>query len=357
MRVSQASRVTGRLAVGLSVVAAVAAMVGWRGRFGSDQAERQTGNGAVSGSPLRFEANRGQFDDQVDFVARGAGYTLFLTPGGATLSLQRSKGTAAETRRKDDDGATLKMHVVGGRRVRPSASDPLPGRSSYFVGNDRSKWRQGVESYARVCYPAVRPGVDIVFYGAGQRALEYDLVIAPRTGPSDVALTFEGAEAITVDAEGGLVLHTRGGDVRQPPPVAYQPRAGGARTPVAARYRVRSDGAIAFAVGSLDSNRELVIDPTLVYSTYLGGAAADVASGVAVDGAGSVYVTGYTNSTNFPTVAGMQPANAGDIDAFVTKLSASGVVLSSTYFGGSGGDGGAGVALDSAGAVYLTGFT
>jgi hypothetical protein len=304
----------------------------------------------------RFEPNRGQWDARVRFLARGRGHGLALTDEGATLSLLRSRGDLRRGPGRFQQ-ATVAMHVAGGRAVPPVGLDPLPGSSNYFVGRDRARWASGVGGFARARYPRVLPGVDLVFYGAPEGRLEYDLVLDAGVDAAAIGLRFDGARSLHLDASGSAVLTLPGGDeIRQPPPVAYQ-EDGGRRTLVAARYTLRPDGTLGFVIGPHDGARPLVIDPALAYSTYLGGSAADAAFGVAVDLAGNAYVTGYTTSANFPTV-GVSLPHLGGVDLFVSKLSPSGAALVySSYLGGSGDDVGLGIAVDASGSAYVAGYT
>ena len=210
--------------------------------------------------------------------------------------------------------------------------DALPGKSNYFIGNDPAKWRTNIPTHAKVKYEGVYPGVDLVYYG-NQGQLEYDFVVAPRADPDLVTLAFEGARDVHIDARGELVLGVEGGEVRQHKPVVYQEVAG-VRQEVAGRYVMKGKRHVGFRVAAYDPSRPLIIDPVLVYSTYLGGSDFDIGTGIAVDGAGSAYVTGSTASPDFPTTAGAaQTTQAG---VFVTKLDATGSgLLYSTYLGGS----------------------
>jgi hypothetical protein len=343
--------------------------------------QARDGAGAVAslGSfPLRFEPNRGQFDDPVRYLARGQGYALYLTREGATLSLQRQAASAADTclaartepRREQ---AVLSMRVVGGRPdVEPVASSVVPGVTNYFVGNDPARWRTSVEGYARVLYAGVLPGVDVAYYGSGQRRLEYDLVLAPGVDPEGVVLAFDGPESVTIDGDGSLLLRLgEGGEIAQPSPVAYQLDADGTKQFVEARYETRANG-VGFAVGAWDRTRGLVIDPTIVYSTYLGGSGDelvnnsfpgnDFAIGAAVDPAGEAFVAGSTQSSNFPTMnpflGTCSSCSIFESDAFVTRLNAAGTALIySTYLGGNSVDGAEAIAVDGSGNAYVTGET
>jgi hypothetical protein len=294
--------------------------------------------------PLFFEANQGQTDPQVRFLARSGDYTLHLTPTEAVLALQ---GPAA-----------IRMKLAGDANAAPEVAgeDPLAGKVNYLRGSDPGRWRKDVPTYGRVRYRAVYRGIDLVFYGK-DRGLEYDFVVAPGADPGAIRLAFEGAESVELDG-GDLVLGTPVGRLRMPRPVLYQ-EAGGARREVSGGYRLEGRH-VGFAVGPYDPKRPLVIDPTLVYSTYLGGSSFDSAGRIAVDAAGSVYVVGTATSADFPTTPGtVQPArNGGQFDAFIAKLSPDGSTLVyATYLGGSSADLGRGIAVDAAGNAHVTGTT
>ncbi|HEX8119032.1 MAG TPA: SBBP repeat-containing protein, partial [Pyrinomonadaceae bacterium] len=298
---------------------------------------------------LGFEANRGQTENSVDFIARGAGYALFLKSSEAVFVLKNQKAASQPK--------VLRMKLVGSDASATAVgADELEGKTNYLVGDDPSQWRTGVPTYGRVRYAGVYEGVDLVYYG-NQRQLEYDFRVAPGADPRALGLKFEGADKVELDANGDLLLKLGEEVVRQPKPFAYQETAG-ARREVEAAYAVGADGLVRFAVGGYDPARALVIDPVLVYSTFLGGSEGDNAIAVAVDSAGNAYVAGATGSVNFPTVGPVQPAKAGNVDAFVTKLNAAGTaVVYSTYIGGGDEDRALGVAVDSAGSAYVTGLT
>jgi hypothetical protein len=215
-----------------------------------------------------------------------------------------------------------------------------------------------VPTFARVQYKDVYPGIDQIFYGNG-RQLEYDFIVAPEVAPDVVALDFAGADKVQVDATGELVLTIGGEQIRQQRPVIYQ-EVEGERRAVAGNYVLKSRNKIGFTVGAYDHAKPLVIDPVLVYSTYLGGNGADSGRAIAIDSERNVYVTGSTSSTNFPTANPLQPNNASPNfgDVYVTKINAAGTqIVYSTYFGGSIGDIGYGIDIDAAGSIYVTGVT
>jgi hypothetical protein len=175
--------------------------------------------------------------------------------------------------------------------------DELPGKVNYFLGNDPTKWRTDVPTYAKVRYKDIYPGVDLVYYG-NQRQLEYDFIVAPGADPTAVTLAFQGAEKLDIDAQGDLRLRLAGGDLRLHKPRIYQ-QVNGTRHEIPGGYVLNPKAQVVrFQLGPYDPGQPLIIDPVLSYSTYLGG------SGIAVDAAGNAYVTGTTFSTDFPTTPG-----------------------------------------------------
>jgi len=315
--------------------------------------------------PLQFEANRGQTHKDVRFLSRGPGYSLYLTAGEAVLVLSKPNADAKRDARDTQAQAksvALRMSLVGAaRKPQVTGLDELPGKANYFMGKDRSQWRTNVPTYAKVQYQNIYPGIDLVYYG-NQRQLEYDFVVAPGADPNKIVLGFKGADKLEIDAQGELVLHTARGDIRQHKPVVYQ-EIDGVRREIAGSYIRKGANRVGFQLAAYDTTQPLIIDPVVLsYSTYLGGGSGngnDKGFAIAVDADGNAYVTGNTTSTNFPTTSGaFQPTLDGANDVFVTKLNPTGSALVySTYFGGSGGEAGAGIAVDGAGYAYVTGST
>jgi hypothetical protein len=305
--------------------------------------------------PMSFEPNVGQAAAQVNYLSRGNGYTLSLTPTQAVLDLTQStfdaNGKAAPA-----GSAALAMKLEGANPAAvPTALDLQASYSNYLIGSDPSQWHTNVSNYGRVQYANVYSGIDLVYYG-NQRQLEYDFTVGAGADPTLIDLSFAGADSVKVDGQGNLVLATAAGNVTEQAPVAYQQTAAAGRQTVAARYEIRSDGSVGLVVGAHDTSQPLVIDPKLSYSTYLGGSGSDFGYGIAADHLGSAYVTGLTESANFPTSNPLQPTSHGEEDAFVAKFSATGSLDYSTYLGG-GGDAGYGIAVDASGNVYVTGGT
>ena len=252
--------------------------------------------------PLSFEPNQGQTDPQVKFLARGAGYGVFLTSDQAVLTL----------RRPDKNSSVVRMQLAGANPVAAATgSSPLPGKSNYFIGNDPAKWHRGVPQFARVRYQGVYPGVDLVYYG-NQGRLEYDFEVAPGADPSQIALRFQGQESANLDAGGNLILASGGDEVQLKAPRIYQ-EFGAEQRPVAGRFVLRQDGKVGFELAAYDRSRTLVIDPVLTYSTYFGGSGDEACStilgvasppsgcpAIAIDPSSNIYIAGSTTSTDFP---------------------------------------------------------
>lgn len=296
--------------------------------------------------PLSFVANHGQADKNVKFISRGSGYSLALSPTTFTLAVA-------------DKSAVLHATLLGS-----NAAAKLTGlerqltKTNYFIGSDPRKWKTNVANYAKVKYSDVYRGIDLVFYG-NQNLLEYDFIVSPGADPGVIALGFEGINDLRIDEKGDLILRTDAGEIRQSRPVVYQ-QVDGARQMIPAGYVIKDKKQITFQIANYDRSKPLVIDPTLAFSTFLGGSSSDRGDGIAVDSDGNAYITGDTMSINFPVTTGaFQTQKAGfSTDAFVTKMNATGTALIySTYFGGDNRDAGNDIALDGAGNAYVTGLT
>ena len=226
-----------------------------------------------------------------------------------------------------------------------------------------------VSLYRAVRYESVYPGIDIIYYG-NQRQLEYDFCVAPGANPKDIRITFDGARSLRLNASGELVVDVGGGQVRQLKPIIYQ-EVDGVRRDVGGRYVMKGRREVGFEIDAYDTSRPLVIDPVLVYSSYLGGGGTEYGNDIAVDATGNIYVTGWTTSVNFPTRNTIIPPPAPDpfhpnmgtksLDVFVTKIdpSASGdsTLVYSAYLGGTDSDEPLAVAVDADKNVYITGST
>jgi beta-propeller repeat-containing protein len=315
-------------------------------------------NSARPRLPLTFEANRGQADADVEFVGRADAFALLLKRNSAVLSLRKpqqrlARAAAPNAEQSNGESAPqlLTMKLEGANTTpRISGEARQEAQANYFIGNDPAKWIRHVETYSRVLYSSVYRGVDLVFYG-NERQLEYDFTVAPGGDPRAIKLRFEGADDIELDSDGSLVLHTAAGPVTHHRPVAYQ-QGIGSRLDVPAEFKRLDDGTVGFAVGSYDPALPLVIDPVLVYSTYLGGSAADFCRGIVADSNGNLFLVGDSFSSTFLTNA--SPTNS---DVFLGKLSSNGLLLTYTFFGGSNNDTATGLSVDSSGNLYMGGTT
>jgi len=314
--------------------------------------------------PLSFEVNQGQADAHVKFLARGRGYSLFLTSDEGVLAL-KGESQPSKARSQERTAPAAEFSPFGLRGLTEFLASPLlgftthasahgnppaegvpdpspaphvvrlkllgaspdakvvgldeqPGISNYFIGNDPAKWRTNVPTYAKVKYQDVYRGVDLIYYG-NQQQLEYDFVV---TAGADVGIVIFEIDArnsengkpvpIRLDADGDLVIASDGGEVRFHKPAAYQLDANHAiRRSVDARYNLLAGNRIGFKVGSYDHSRPLIIDPVLTYSTYLGGTGIDAGLRIAVDSSGNTYLTGATSSDDFPKTSAGLPYTAG----------------------------------------------
>ncbi|HSE32109.1 MAG TPA: SBBP repeat-containing protein [Pyrinomonadaceae bacterium] len=311
--------------------------------------------------PLSFEPNKGQTAEEVKFLARSSGYTLFLTGNEAVLRFQNQhKSNEASTLRLSLKNANPKPQVAG--------LSELPGKTNYFIGNDPTNWRTDIPTYAKVKYESIYPGVDLVYYSTQGRQLEYDFVVGAGTDPRQIKLSFEGADEVQL-ADGDIVMKTRGREIRMHKPVVYQEK-NGTRELIPGQYTLSDERELAFDIGAYDKARELVIDPVLAYSTFLGGTGEDTGIEIAVNAHGNAFVTGLTTSLDFPTKPdGARFGIQGGSDVFITKFNAAGnQLIYSTYLGGSNNENFydvlevpgvtyGGIALDSQGSAYVTGST
>jgi uncharacterized repeat protein (TIGR01451 family) len=319
-----------------------------------------------AGLPLMFEPNQGQAnldssDPRVKFIARGSGYSLMLGSEGAILNLRSPNPPSPNASKHAPATAqieSLRMKLAHSNpNASLTASDLLPSKSNYILGNDPAKWQHDVPQFARVRYENVYPGINLAFYG-NQGRLEYDFQVAPGSDPAQAELEFDGAKHMELQ-DGNLVIEAEGGAVRLDAPRIYQ-QVDGRQQPVAGSFALRADNHVGFAIGPYDHTRELIIDPVLSYSTYFGGAGDEHSSQVAVDSVGNIYLAGSTTSTNLPAVGVFQTTLKGTQNVYIAKINpltgANGLVYV-TYLGGNGVDTPAGIAVDGAGNPYVAGTT
>lgn len=314
---------------------------------------------ALRSLPVSFEANRGQADADVKFVGRGDGFGVLLKTDGAVLALHDKRqgpfrDSICRTDPSSDESVPARrvtMRLEGANSTPfVSGVEEQAARANYFIGNDPSKWVRGVETYSGVLYSSVYRGVDLVFH-SNERQLEYDFTVAPGADANAIRLRFDGVDDLMLGPEGALILHTAAGELKHERPVAYQEK-NGSRVPVPASFKESTDGTIGFQVGDYDETLPLVIDPVLVYSTYVGGSSSDFGRGITVDAAGNAYVVGDSFSSDF-----LFRASATNSDVFIGILASNGLLLTYGFFGGAKNDTATGLAVDSSGNVYLCGST
>lgn len=305
--------------------------------------------------PLRFEANEGQTNRDVRFLARGQGYNLFLTATGAVLRLQTPRCETSEACQPDQ--SVLRMNLLNTQTpTRIVGRGELAGKSHYFLSDDPAQWRANVPNYAQVEYKNIYPGIDLVYYGK-QQQLEYDFVVAPKANPNAIKLDFRGPQSLQLAANGDLLLQLGNGEVRLHKPVAYQ-TINGRRHTVAVNYTLRSHRRVSFHLGTYDRRLPLVIDPVLVYSTLLGGSAPETGRTIAVDKDGNAYIAGETFSNDFPGISPIQAIRGSNTEAFVLKLNAAGSqIIYATWLGGDGDDNARKIVVDAEGNAYVAGTT
>ncbi len=305
----------------------------------------------LSKMALRFEEDASG-KSPAKYTARGANFSLNLAPAENWFEWK-----------EPGNGKMARVHtrLIGANRgARMEPSNRLPGAANYFIG-DASTWRTGVAGFGRIRHVAVYPGIDLVFHGE-QGMLEYDFVLAPHADPRAIQLELSGQRDLRIDVGGDLVVETGAGEIRWKRPEVFQ-LSKGRRTAVDGRFVIAKNRTVRFELGQYDTSRELVIDPALSYSTYLGGKGNEYARGIALDGAGNIFIAGATNSSDLQTVSSFQPnfggmtANFLGGDAFVAKFSPAGALLYLTYVGGTADESALGIAVDAAGNAYITGMT
>lgn len=323
--------------------------------------------------PLAFEANQGQLDPQVKYMARGDGYKLLLTKSRAIINVAASRGNsevremmlhkrlgAARTRAllkkrhfavKKSSSVALNMNFLGAdQNAQLVAQDQQSGRVNYFTGKDPRNWHSNIPLFGQVEYRGLYRGVDLDFLGEA-RQIEFNYIVHPGADPSQIALGLDGAKALAVTSDGNLTITTSAGPVQLRKPVAYQ-QDHGLRRAVDVRFVADRDHKITFALGGYDRTRDLVIDPTVSYSTYFGGDSSDQAAGIAVDASGNSFIAGSTDSTTVPG----NSSGAIGFDVFVTEIGPTGTLIFTDIIGGSQDDFPGGIAIDSQG-IYIAGTT
>jgi len=295
--------------------------------------------------PLSFIENQGQLTEQVRFMVQTGREMVLFAPSEVVFRLSR-----------DNNTSTVRMTFENSYPGEIIGEGELSGRANFFIGNDSSQWISAIPTYEAIRYKNLYPGVDLVFKGTGG-CLKHELIVAPDADPSQIVMAYSGQDNLSLTEDGSVLVMTSSGSLTDSVPVCYQ-EIDGRREMIEGSYHLIGESGVGFEIGSYDRKHPLVIDPALAFSTYLGGSGDDSGLSIAVDSAGNVYVAGYSASANFPTKNPIQPSNASSFDAFVTKIKPSGQELVySTYLGGGGDDYARGIAVDGSGNAYVTGYT
>jgi hypothetical protein len=341
-------------------------------------------------STTAFVENQGQFDPRVKFRANIGGKVLWFTSTGLVIDVTRPVAASEAA-----DSRPGMMHGPAPAKLRAESTSPMPsadlerlafseefadanaspriaasaaepGTYNYFIGNNPKNWRTGIVAYSQLLYRDVWPGIDVQFIAKGPD-IEQEFLVHPGADSSRIQVAYRGAERVQVAKDGSLVVETLLGSLREGSPQIYQEERG-RRTWIHGSYKFSGDLAYAFELGPYSEANTLVIDPTLLFSTYLGGTGSDYGMGIALDPAGNTYVAGYTVASvngpgTFPTTLGALQATCPStypcVGGFVSKFDPLGRLQYSTYLGspnGQGGDSARGIAVDPNGEAFVTGL-
>lgn len=298
--------------------------------------------------PLVFIENRGQWDEDARYLFNRGNLRAWFTGEGVLYDLKGRDGT----------GHVLRQRFTGARAGRPSGQMRQEAAWS-FIGGGRSI---SAEGFAEVRYRSMYDGIDARYY-EHEGGLKYDILVAPGADPAQVRFTYDGAASLALQPDGSLRIGTSVGDLIEAAPYCYQ-EIDGKIHPVPCTFML--DGrVVGFNPGRHDPSRPLVIDPALIYSSYLGGGGADEGRGITLDDRGNIYVTGSTRSENFPTTPGayrdeVDPVNpaAPSEDIFVAKFDPTGsTLIYGTYINGRSNDRPAGIVVQSNGVAVIAGTT
>ncbi|MDJ0556689.1 MAG: SBBP repeat-containing protein [Microcoleaceae cyanobacterium MO_207.B10] len=321
--------------------------------FQTPQTDFSETNDPLTG--LSFMENVGQINNsEIEYLAKANNYDLLFSQNEIIFG-------AAVEREGQTTSDVVKLNFPNANpnsTIKPL--NQLPGVANFFQGNNSNNWHTNIPTYGAIEYENLYPGIDLI-YSSIDGKLKRDFIVAPETDTSQILLNYSGVENISILPDGSLLIDTELGELSEVSPIAYQ-EIDGQQIAVEVAYQLLGNNQVGFNIGEYNQDYELIIDPTIEYSTLIGGNGFDRGNGIAVDVAGNVYITGDTTSVDFPTLNAIQPEfNGGGVvfnnDAFVTKLDQNGTVLWSTYFGGSNDEFGIDIAVDLTGGVYVTGNT
>ncbi|MBN1166055.1 MAG: SBBP repeat-containing protein, partial [Methanospirillaceae archaeon] len=327
-----------------------------------------TGTGPVSVAlPFIFIENQGKYPLEVKYYTETADKVFFFTDNGTVIS-----GVMDEDTGGDLLFGSVNMNLAG---KRPDASvvgvEKSDGVINYLLGSDPKAWMTDVPAYTKILYSDLYPGIDLSLSGK-DGLIKREYILDAYADPGLIRMQYSGADGISLGSDGSLIVNTPFGPVYEQAPRSYQIEDGEEQT-VASAFVILDEETVGFLVGAYDETKELIIDPYIAYSSYLGGTYEDQGFGIAADDNGNAYICGYTASCNFPNTTtpcinpllspnyrGGRTLN-GTTDAFVTKIhqagSANATLEFSTYLGGNNLDFGRGIDIDIAGNMYVCGNT
>jgi len=319
---------------------------------------------------LFFTENKGQYPDEVLFQTYVQDATVYLCKNKiVNVFTQETKENQIDAwdnnrirlnqkRLKESQQREMISIVAEFVGANPetvvTGEHQLPHKNNYFIGNDPAQWYTDVPNYQSIIYQDIYPGIDLTYYSIGG-LLKYDFIVSPGADPSQIAINYQGADRIQMTPEGNLKITTRLGSIYEEHPVIYQ-EIDGVHQQVTGNYLLTDDIFSFVILEPYNLDYPLIIDPDLIFSTYLGGSGWDFGTDIVVGSDGCAYVTGQTSSLDFPLQNPYDGTFNGNYDAFVTKFSSQDNTLEySTYLGGNDTDAGVGIAVDNNGSAYIAG--
>jgi RHS repeat-associated protein len=312
----------------------------------------------LSELPVTFVSNAGQWGSGVDFSTQRGGLTTWITPNAAILDLAQpiSAGTATSTAAVTYDQISFNWNGIN-PNVQGVGEGQLDSVSNYLLGNNPADWYSNVAEYSSVRYANAWPGIDLVYQQSAAGALEYTFDLQPGADVSAISFEVTGAKAKIVHGDLVLTTPA-GTVLTQAAPIIYQVAADGNRQAVSGGYIIRADGSIGFAAGKYNASLPLTIDPIPTYSATIWSETGDTPLGITMDSSGDAIAVGWSSFAFLTTTVGAyQTTFTGSEDAYIIKLGPTGSVIWATYLGGNNDTQVSAVALGSDDSVYLTGNT
>jgi len=332
-------------------------------------------NTSLKNTSLTFIENLGQIDSEVKYYIKQGGSSFFFTKNKVVFSFIRGKNF-----KEQSDYQTLYdlhqpqvhedkeyMRLIFSLEFIEANSDvTIEGKEicqktvHYFKGNDSTNWHTNIPTFEKLIYKDIWKNIDLIFY-INNYNLKYDFIIHPGASVEDIKLSYKGVENLSLNEEGDLVIETQLCTLIDNHPLCYQ-KIGGKKITLESSFIITKGNNYeiihGFAIKDIyNLHYDVVIDPQIIYSSYLGGSRDEMGYGIAVDINDNIYVTGTTSSLDFPNNNGFQQTYGGYEDAFVTKIDSTPAIVYSSYLGGNGQDNGNGITIDVNGNVYVTGFT